>query len=73
MNSTELLMWWVLFLISNVVLAASVGLLAKAGPFARLRVPPILSTFILICGMTLLLVSGKQNLLQETITAIFGS
>ena len=48
-------------------------LLAKAGPFARLRVPPILSTFILICGMTLLLVSGKQNLLQETITAIFGS
>ncbi len=72
MSLNQLILWWLLFLVANVILAVATGLLAKVGPFARTRVPPILSTFLFICGMTLFLVAGKQNLLQETIGAIFG-
>jgi len=73
MGVNELILWWVLFLIANAILAVATGLLVKAGPFARVRVPALLSTFLFICGMTLFLVAGKQNLLQETIAAIFGN
>lgn len=73
MGVSELILWWVLFLIANGILALATGLLVKAGPFARARVPALFSTFLFICGMTLFLVAGKQNLLQATIAAIFGN
>jgi len=69
----ELVLWWGLFLISNAVLGLATGLLVKAGPFARVRVPAAFSTFLFICGLTLFLVAGKQNLLQATIAAITGN
>ncbi|MBP2019347.1 protein-S-isoprenylcysteine O-methyltransferase Ste14 [Symbiobacterium terraclitae] len=72
MSLNELVLWWSLFLVSNAILAAATGLLVKAGPFARVRVPALLSTFLFICGLTLFLVAGKQNLLQATIAAITG-
>jgi hypothetical protein len=68
----ELVLWWVLFLISNGILGAAVGMLVKGGPFAKTRVPPLVSTFLFVCGLTLFLVAGKQNLLQSTITALVG-
>lgn len=70
MSTGQLILWWVLFLVSNGILGVAFGLLVKGGPFARLRVPPMLSTFILIVGLTLFLVAGRQNLLQETINFI---
>lgn len=73
MSLNELVLWWGLFLVSNVILALATGLLVKAGPFARVRVPAVISTFLFICGLTLFLVAGKQNLLQATIAAITGS
>lgn len=73
MGVSELILWWVLFLIANGILAVATGLLAKVGPFARTRVPALFSTFLFICGMTLFLVAGKQNLLEATIGAIFGN
>lgn len=72
MTLTTLLYWWGLFAISNVLVGAAVGMLVKGGPFAKVRVSPMVSTFLFICGLTLLLVSGKQNLLQSTITFITG-
>lgn len=68
----QLLYWWALFLVSNLLLGASVGMLVKGGPFAKMRIPPAAATFLLICGTTLLLVAGKQNLLQATITFVIG-
>ncbi|MFZ5814117.1 MAG: hypothetical protein ACOY93_02265 [Bacillota bacterium] len=71
MTLRELLIWWALFGVSNILLGASVGMLVKGGPFAKMKVRPELATFIFVCGMTLLLVAGKQNLLQATITFFF--
>ena len=73
MTLTQLLIWWGLFGISNILLGVSVGMMVKGGPFAKMNVPPVLSTFIFICGMTLLLVAGKQNLLQLTINFMTGA
>ena len=73
MTLTDLIFWWGLFIISNGILGAAFGMLVKGGPFAKMRVSPVASTFLLICGLTLLLVSGKQNLLQATITFALGS
>lgn len=73
MTLMNLLILWGLFGISNVLVGASVGMLVKGGPFAKTRVSPMLATFIFVCGMTLLLVAGKQNLLQHTITFVTGA
>lgn len=73
MNLVQLLIWWALFGLSNILLGASVGMLVKGGPFAKKPVPPVVATFIFVCGMTLLLVAGKQNLLQITINLITGA
>lgn len=67
-----LIVWWALFMVSNMLVGASVAMLVKGGPFARRTVPPAAATFLFICGMTLLLFSGKQNLLQATITFVAG-
>lgn|GEM_PF-2082367 len=67
MELGQLILYWVIFGISNILLGLSVMMLTKGGPFARLRVPPAVATFLFICGMTALLFGGKQNLLQSTI------
>jgi len=68
----ELLLLWGLFLLSNVLLGAAVGMLVKGGPFAKVSVPPAAATFVLVCGLTLMLVAVKQNLLQATINFLIG-
>jgi len=68
----QLILWWGLFLVSNGILGVAFGLLVKGGPFAKLRVPPMLSTFLMIIGLTMFLVAGRQNLLQATINFALG-
>jgi hypothetical protein len=68
----DLLLWWGLFLVSNVLLGASIGMLVKGGPFRKVSVPPAAATFVLVCGLTLMLFAGKQNLLQATINFLTG-
>lgn len=72
MTLQELLLWWGLFLLSTVLMGAAIGMLAKGGPFARISVPPAAATFVLVCGLTLMLVAGKQNLLQATVEFLIG-
>lgn len=69
--ATILINWGGLGLCSG-LLGASVGMLMGAGPFAKIRVPAVLATFLFVVGMTGTLVFGKQNLLQATLSFFTG-
>lgn len=72
MALVPLLITWALFGLSNILLVASILMLAKAGPFAKKRIGFVPATGLFVIALTLLLVSGKQNLLQATITTLIG-
>lgn len=72
MDLTTLILNWGGLGIFSGLLGASVGMLMGAGPFAKIRVPAVLATFLFVAGMTGTLVFGKQNLLLNTITFFTG-
>jgi hypothetical protein len=59
---------WVLFLISNAILGASIMMLFTGKlPPLKVKVPAIISTGVFVVGMTMMLVYGSPDLLQQTI------
>ena len=58
----SLLIKWVLFGVSNIILVVSVAMMFKAK-----KVSPIVSTGLFVVGMTMMIVFGQPDLLQNTI------
>jgi hypothetical protein len=66
----HLLIYWTGFGISNILLGASIMMLVKGTlppPMTHKKANPVLSTSILVVGLTMMLVFGTPALLQETI------
>lgn len=73
----EISIWlkWAFMIVSSGMLGASVLMLWKGTlppPMTNVKVPAVLSTFVLIVGMTGLLVFGDQDLLQKTLAVLSG-
>lgn len=63
----------VLFLIGNAVLGSGVMMLARGTfppPFTNRKAHPILSTLVLLVGLTLMLHFGTPELLDELLKAL---
>lgn len=66
----HLLIYWTGFGISNILLGASIMMLLKGTlppPMTHKKASPVISTGILVVGLTMMLVFGTPALLQETI------
>lgn len=72
--SFEILLNWGMTGLGTILLGASVPMLwtGRFPPPAKAKAHPVLSTAILVVGMTMLLKYGSPDLLQATLDALGG-
>ncbi len=68
---TKLLIYWVLFGVSNILLGASIMMLWTGKLPNGRRVHPVISTSILVIGLTMMLRYGVPDLLKQTLETLF--
>lgn len=67
---------WAFTILSTLLLGGSVLMMASGRmppPLSRVRAHPIVATGVFVAGLTLLLVYGTPELLQQTIETLFGA